>query len=410
MMILQKIPYLRQSLTLQLIAWVGSILLGTISIWAFANIKYHERNEIGHMIEETDRLGTTIRLGLHYAMMINSRDDINQIINNIGRQQEIRNIRVFNKAGEIKFSSVLEEVEKTTDIRAEACIICHRADPPLETVPMMTRTRMVNTQQHDRQLGIISPIYNEPGCSEASCHYHPRDKKVLGALDVVVSLNKMDIEIVSHEKEMIALAFFIFIVIAAIISAFFFNFVNRPIKNLITATRHIGQGNYRHMIDVNRDDEIGQLANAVHHMGEEIKKNHEELNRQKYEYQNLFEQVPCYITVQDRDLKIITYNQETARQFRPKPGDYCYSAYKGRTERCEVCPVAQTFADGSCHGGRRAGYQPRRDGNPFVCPNHTRQAIFSRDYGGYGDQSGHHRIEKTRKGDQKVGTEVPDDL
>jgi histidine kinase len=350
-MILHKIPYLRQSLTLQLIAWVGSILLGTISVWAFANIKYHERNEIGHMIEETDRLGTTIRLGLHYAMMINSRDDINQIINNIGRQQEIRNIRVFNKAGEIKFSSVLEEVERTTDIRAEACIICHRSDPPLETVPIMTRTRMVNTQQHDRQLGIISPIYNESGCSEASCHYHPRDKKVLGALDVVVSLNKMDKQIVSHEKEMIALAFFIFIVIAAIISTFFFNFVNRPIKHLITATRHIGQGSYRHIIDANRDDEIGQLANAVQHMGEEIRKNHEELNRQKYEYQNLFEQVPCYITVQDRDLRIITYNQETARQFRPSPGDYCYSAYKGRNERCEVCPVAQTFADGSCHVG-----------------------------------------------------------
>jgi len=350
-MILQKIPYIRQSLTLQLIAWVGSILLGSISIWAYVNIKYHENNELGHMIEETDRLGNTIRLGLHYAMMLNSRDDINQIINNIGRQQEIRNIRVFNKAGGIKFSSVLEEVEKTTDIRAEACIICHREDPPVETVPLMTRTRMLNAPEYGRLLGIISPIYNEPGCSEASCHYHPRDKKVLGAIDVVVSLNKMDREIVSHEKKMIALAFFIFLGIAAIISVFFFNFVNRPIRNLITATQHIGQGHYGHRIDVSRNDEIGQMASAVYHMGEEIKKNHEELNRQKYEYQNLFEQVPCYITVQDRDLRIMTYNQETARQFRPKPGDYCYSAYKGRQERCEVCLVTQTFTDGNSHLG-----------------------------------------------------------
>jgi histidine kinase len=346
---LQRIPYIRHSLTLQLIAWVGSIVLGSISIWAYVNIKYHEKNEISHMTEETDRLGNTIRLGLHYAMMLNSRDDINQIINNIGRQPEIRNIRIFNKAGEIKFSNVLEEVEQTTDIRAEACIICHREEPPSETVPLMTRTRMLHAPEYGKHLGIISPIYNEPGCSEASCHYHPRDKKVLGALDVVVSLNKMDTAIVSHEKQMIALTSFIFFGIAAIISIFFFNFVNRPIKRLISATKSIGQGHFGHKIEVSRNDEIGQLATAVCNMGDEIQRNHEELDRQRHEYQNLFELVPCYITVQDRDLKILTFNQETARQFRPKPGDYCYRAYKGRQEPCEMCPVMQTLEDGGCH-------------------------------------------------------------
>jgi histidine kinase len=346
---LQKIPYVRRSLTLQLIAWVGSILLCGISIWAYVNIKFHENNEINHMTEETDRLGNTIRLGLHYAMMLNSRADINQIINNIGRQPEIRNIRIFNKAGEIKFSNVLEEVEKTTDIRAEACIICHREEPPSETVPLMTRTRMLHAPEYGRHLGIISPIYNEPGCSEASCHYHPRDKKVLGALDVVVSLNKMDTAIISHERQMIALTSFIFLGIAAIISIFFFNFVNRPIKRLISATKSIGQGHYGHKIEVSRNDEIGQLTTAVCNMGDEIQRNHEELDRQRHEYRNLFEQVPCYITVQDRELKILTFNQETARQFRPQLGDYCYRAYKGRQEPCEVCPVMQTLEDGGCH-------------------------------------------------------------
>ncbi|HBD10022.1 MAG TPA: PAS domain-containing sensor histidine kinase, partial [Syntrophobacteraceae bacterium] len=163
----QKIPYIRQSLTLQLILWVGLILLGSISIWAYMNIKYHERTATRHTIDEADRLGNTIRLGAHYAMMLNSRDDINQITNNIGRQPEIRNIRIFNKAGEIKFSSVREEVGKTTDIRAEACIICHRDSPPLEMVNLPERIRVLNSPEHGRLLGIISPIYNESGCAEA---------------------------------------------------------------------------------------------------------------------------------------------------------------------------------------------------------------------------------------------------
>ena len=48
----------------------------------------------------------------------------------------------------------------------------------------------------------------------------------------------------------------------------------------------------------------------ISQMSKEIFENQEELNKQREEYQNLFELVPCYITVQDRDLKLIKYNQE----------------------------------------------------------------------------------------------------
>jgi len=132
----EKISLIRQSLTLQLILWVGVILLGSISVWAYANIRYHETNAMGHMVEEADRLGNTIKLGAHYAMMLNARDDINQIIFNIGRRPDIRIIRIYNKEGRIKFSNLAEEVENSTDIGAEACIICHRGESPLETVPL----------------------------------------------------------------------------------------------------------------------------------------------------------------------------------------------------------------------------------------------------------------------------------
>jgi histidine kinase len=67
------------------------------------------------------------------------------------------------------------------------------------------------------------------------------------------------------------------------------------------------------------------------------------------EYQRLFEEAPCYITVQGRDLKIIRFNREFAKRFSPEAGDFCYKAYKGRSERCEICPVIKTFEDGEPH-------------------------------------------------------------
>jgi histidine kinase len=73
------------------------------------------------------------------------------------------------------------------------------------------------------------------------------------------------------------------------------------------------------------------------------------LNRTQDEYQILFEESPCYITVQDRDLKLLKYNREFEKMFSPEPGDFCFKAYKGRSEKCPDCPVLKTFADGQPH-------------------------------------------------------------
>jgi len=81
----------------------------------------------------------------------------------------------------------------------------------------------------------------------------------------------------------------------------------------------------------------------------------EGLNIKRDEYQTLFELAPCYITVQDKNLRLIRYNREFADKFSPETGDYCYQAYKGRSERCRVCPVLRTFEDGKPHSSEETG-------------------------------------------------------
>ncbi|MCP4667468.1 MAG: PAS domain S-box protein [Deltaproteobacteria bacterium] len=350
------------SLSFRLIFWVGLILLISIVIWAYFNIKYQEKRAIENMVAEADRLGKTIKLGAHYAMMLNSRDDITEIIKNIGQQKEIENIRIYNKEGEIKFSNDSRELDQTTNIKDEACYICHRSDPPTVTVSLEKRTRIFDSSRGHRFMGIISPIYNELNCSAAPCHVHPGDKKVLGLLDAVISLEETDKEILTYEKGIIGLAVFLFLGTSAIIGLFLLRFVNRPIRKLIKGTHQIGHGNYDYRLDFQRDDEIGQLSQAIHEMGKEIGEKQDELNKQRNEYQDLFERAPCYITVQDRDFKLLRYNREFAERFDPQRGDYCYQAYKNRSEKCELCPVVETFKDGQPHFSDEMGIS--KDGSP----------------------------------------------
>ena len=62
-----------------------------------------------------------------------------------------------------------------------------------------------------------------------------------------------------------------------------------------------------------------------------------------------FDAMPCYLTVQDRGFRIIDANHRFRVDFGEPDGRYCYQVYKGRSERCEVCPVARTFRDGQPH-------------------------------------------------------------
>ncbi|MBU4425723.1 MAG: PAS domain S-box protein [Proteobacteria bacterium] len=80
-----------------------------------------------------------------------------------------------------------------------------------------------------------------------------------------------------------------------------------------------------------------------------------ELKSQTDEYPDLFELVPCIITVQDRNYKLVRYNHEFAERFDPKPGAYCFNAYKGLNEKCSNCPVEKTFEDGRSHWSEESG-------------------------------------------------------
>jgi len=357
-----RLDTIRHSLGAKLILMVGLTLLVTISAWALFNIEYQKEKLMENVLAATDRLTNTIRLGTHYAMMLNSRDDINQITMNIARQPDIENIRIYNKEGIIKFSNQADEVDQITNIKNEACDICHRTDPPLMNLSLSARTRIFSSLQGHRLLGIISPIYNESGCASDACHVHPADKKILGALDVVVSLAQTDREILGLEKGLILLACLVFLVTSTMIVLFVLRFVNRPVKKLIDGTRRIARGEYASTLGIDSGDELGHLAEAVNQMSGEIGKKQQELNRQRDEYQNLFEQVPCLITVQDRTYRLLRYNQEFAERFDPEPGDFCYHAYKGRREKCVNCPVERTFLDGRSHYGEETGVN--KDGSP----------------------------------------------
>ncbi len=74
-----------------------------------------------------------------------------------------------------------------------------------------------------------------------------------------------------------------------------------------------------------------------------------EVHRWRRQYDLLFERVPCFITVIDKDYKIIRANEKFRETFGESRGRHCFQVYKRRPEPCPDCPAALTFADNKEH-------------------------------------------------------------
>ncbi len=73
------------------------------------------------------------------------------------------------------------------------------------------------------------------------------------------------------------------------------------------------------------------------------------------EYDILFENVPSYIAIIDRNYRIIRANKRLRDTFGDVQGRHCFEVYKKRKKRCRRCPAALTFKDAKEHFSSEIG-------------------------------------------------------
>jgi signal transduction histidine kinase/FixJ family two-component response regulator len=81
----------------------------------------------------------------------------------------------------------------------------------------------------------------------------------------------------------------------------------------------------------------------------EVRRLQEKLQATQQRYQQLFDEAPCYITVQDPGLTIQAANRRFQEDFDLTIGNFCHKIYKNRDDACPDCPVAKTFAASQSH-------------------------------------------------------------
>ncbi|HTY38724.1 MAG TPA: HAMP domain-containing sensor histidine kinase [Bacteroidota bacterium] len=245
---------------------LGSFLLLILfGIYSYFSVRFYTNEMMSQVLTSANRISDAIKSSTHYSMLLNRREDVYEIIDAHGKQPGINGIRIYNKRGEITFSTEKSEQGKNVDMQAEACVGCHGSGNP-SLAGSSGRTRIYVGQDGTRVLGLINPIRNEEECANAACHAHSPEQTVLGVLDVRMSLVQIDAAIKKSQTQIIIVAMFLVFVVGSASVYFFTTTVLRPVSNLVAATKAVSSGNLDYELSIRRSDEIAELARSFNSM------------------------------------------------------------------------------------------------------------------------------------------------
>lgn len=253
-------------LAVKLFILVATVLLVGELLNTFVSNRVHQKHLMSRMILNTNRSAEVIRRSIYHGMLENDKESIRRIIETIGHSQGVRVVRIYNKQGAIIVSTNEVETGAKVDMKAEACDGCHVAGKPLPIQFEATYSRIYRDTKGVRQLGIISPIKNEPSCTNAPCHAHPAENTVLGVLDVQMSMASMDASIAKEQRQLIVISLTTILVVAGLAGFFLWTMVHKPVRRLMKGTKEATRGNLTHRIQLPREDEFGQLATSFNSM------------------------------------------------------------------------------------------------------------------------------------------------
>lgn len=266
---MQRWHRLSQTVSAKLLLLLIGSLLAIFGALGFVNISLHRQHLEAATLLAAERQSDVIKRSTSYYMMGNDRGGLYEIIRTMADEPGVKRIRIINEEGLISYSSDYNEVSHQVDKNAEACYACHAQAAPLAKLNRPDRFRIYRANG-ERVLGIITPIENQPSCANAACHAHPKEKQILGVLDVSLSLAKTDANLAESSRAMVAYTVLAVMLVSFATWLFVYRVVHQPIRRLKIGTERLTHGDLGYQIETGSNDDVGELAHSFNEMSRQL--------------------------------------------------------------------------------------------------------------------------------------------
>ncbi|MGA2903248.1 MAG: ATP-binding protein [Candidatus Korobacteraceae bacterium] len=245
------------------------VLIIIFSLLGYFSIRDQRKHLEDSALVSAEQQSDVLRRSASRYMLRNDRIGLYEMMLNMADQPGMVRVRIMNPQGVISYSTAPAEVGTMVNKSAEACYGCHEKSRPLARLNRSDRFRVYRADG-SRVLGVITPIENEPACSNAACHAHPAGQQILGVLDTNLSLAKVDQGLAHESREMVASMALALIAVVFLSGLFVWIVVRNPLRELKTGTERIASGKLGYQIPVRSRDEVGELAQSFNDMSNRL--------------------------------------------------------------------------------------------------------------------------------------------
>ena len=258
-----------RSISSKLMALMFVVMLAIFGLLMYLTIDQHRRHLEAAALVSAEQQSEVLRRSASHYMLVRDPHGLYEMMINMADQPGMVRVRIMNSEGVISYSTKPSEVGSSVDKDSEACYRCHEHSKPLSLLNRSDRFRIYRAEG-TRVLGIITPIENQPACSNASCHAHPASTRILGVLDTNLSLAKVDESLAQDRRRMLAYFTVALATLLALSGVFVRKVVDNPLRTLLSGTERVAKGEVGVQVPVTSHDEIGEVAQSFNSMSDRL--------------------------------------------------------------------------------------------------------------------------------------------
>jgi PAS domain S-box-containing protein len=270
-----------------------------------------------------------------------------EILQEVGRQPEVRRAMVLDHDGVIRLSSRETDVGVRLSRDSPTCLVCHAVTPE-------ARPRWVLLDENGSDvLRSVLPVVNRPECFEC----HGDSKKLNGILILDVSLAPVQQQLQADLRRMGLATGILSLVLLAGVGAVVRRLILRRLNRLGRTVRSITTGAIDSRAEVSGDDLIASLASDFNNMADATSALINEVREREQQMSGVLNSLDDGLIVLDRDFRVVAANRSLSKRLCSYP-----EALKGRSCRDAVghalpchddenCPTARCLASGRLQRG-----------------------------------------------------------
>ena len=295
-----------------------------------------------------EKVGLLLQASLENAMLKRDIDGLRDIVDRLGRLDDIVSVMILDPRGEVRFSSRKDRLGKSYDLAGGGlCADCRGSD---RDVP----SGAAFMQENDREiLRSVKAVANREPCGQ--CHGPVTEHPVNGILVVDHAADGLRREAAQSAALLAGSGGVVLLSLVFLTWAMLRRSVTGPVGRLAEVSRALESGDLDARVAATGADEIAELGRSFDRMADRLVTSLGDVQEREDFLQAVLDTVPDGIRVIDEDFRVIRANRAYCTQVglpsSEVVGRTCHALSHGRDTPCvstlATCPLIELIEPGA---------------------------------------------------------------